>query len=164
MTKPNLLNNLPPHISNSHKNTSCVLPAPLQKAINLKLFLEFVAYDRKMPKFFLFQKHLNKSTWKINSYFSIITQILNASKAELAIYCNKSKCIQIQVDFHFSLILNTIALRWPTRSSLATFGPLPSFMWLLRSCITEVPLNNMHTNKCLVKFFDCHIGGVWYLQ
>jgi len=40
----------------------------------------------KCQRFFLFQKHLNKSTGKINSYFSIITQILNTSKAELAVY------------------------------------------------------------------------------
>jgi len=45
---------LPPHNSNSHKNTSGVLTAHPQKAINLKLFLELVTYDRKMPKFFSF--------------------------------------------------------------------------------------------------------------
>ena len=32
--------------------------APPQKVVNLKLFLEFVTYDRNMPKFFLF-----KNTW-----------------------------------------------------------------------------------------------------
>jgi len=41
---------------NSHENTSCALTAPAQKAINSKLFLEFVTYDRKMPKFCSFSK------------------------------------------------------------------------------------------------------------
>ena len=99
--------------------------------------------------FFLFQKHLNKSACKVNSYFSIITQILNTSKAELAVNCNKSKCIQMQVHFYFALTLNTIALRWPTRVSRVTCSSLPSFMRLLRNYIPEVPLNNMHNNKCL---------------
>jgi len=66
LTKPNLLNNLPPHNSNSHKNTSWVLTAPSPKAINSKLFLEFATYDRKMPMFFVFQKHLNKSIYVKN--------------------------------------------------------------------------------------------------
>jgi len=43
------------------------------------------------------------------------TQIFNTSKAHLAVFCNKSKCIQIQVHFHFAQALNTIALRWPAR-------------------------------------------------
>jgi len=54
LTKPNLINNLLPHNSNSHKNTSYALTAPPQKAINSKLFLEFVTYGRKTPKFFSF--------------------------------------------------------------------------------------------------------------
>jgi len=65
----------------------------------------------------------------------IITRILNTSKAEFAVYCNKSKCIQIQVLFHFALTLNTVALGWPTRSTWATCGSLPSFMRLLRNYI-----------------------------
>jgi len=56
LTKPNLLNNLHAHNSNSHKNTPCALTAPPPKAINSKLFLEFVTYDRKMPKYFYFSK------------------------------------------------------------------------------------------------------------
>ena len=46
----------------------------------------FVTYDRKMPSCFLFRKRLNQSTLNINSHFSIITQIVNISKAELAVY------------------------------------------------------------------------------
>jgi len=45
----------------------------------------------KCESFFIFHEHLNKSTRKINSYFTIITQILNTSKAELAVNFNKSK-------------------------------------------------------------------------
>jgi len=112
----------------------------------------------KCQSYFL-QNHLNKSTWKINIYFSIITQIWNTSKAELVVNCNKSKCIQIEVHFHFALTLNAIALRWPTLVSRATCGSLPSFMRLLRNYIPDVPLNNMHNNKCLVKFCYCHVGG-----
>ena len=39
---------------------------------------------------------------------------------------------------------------------------LPGFMPLLRN-LPEVPLNNMHNNKWLVKFCHCHVR-VWYLQ
>ena len=74
---------LPPHNLNFYKSTSCVLIAPPQKAINSKVFLEFVTYDRKMPKFFLFQKCLNKSTWKINSYFSTSLKFWTLRKQSL---------------------------------------------------------------------------------
>ena len=155
---------MPPHKSNSHKNTSCVLTARPQKAIKNKTIFRICHLWQKNAN--LFQKHVNKSAWKINSYFSIITQTSNTSKTELAVNCNKSKCIQIQVHFHFALTLNTIALRWPTRVSRATCGSLRSFMRPLRNYIPEVPLNNMHNsyNKCLVKFRCCHVGGLWYLQ
>ena len=74
--------NLSPYNSNSHKNTSCASTAPPQKTFNSKLFLEFVTYDRKMPKFYSFSKTftVNKSTWKINSYFSIITKFWTLQK------------------------------------------------------------------------------------
>jgi len=36
-----------------------------------------------MSKFLLFQKHLNKSTWKSNSDFCIITQISTRQKQSL---------------------------------------------------------------------------------
>ena len=60
-----------------HIKTHLVHPQHLhKKTFNSKLFLEFVTYDRKMPKFYSFSKTctVNKSTWKINSYFSIITK------------------------------------------------------------------------------------------
>jgi len=47
----------------------------------------------KCQKFFFKNIYMNKSTWKINSYFGIIAQILNTSRAELAGYYNKLKCI-----------------------------------------------------------------------
>jgi len=59
LIKPNLVDNLPAHNSNSHKNTSCVLTVPPQTVINSKLFSELVTYDRKMPKCFTLQKYLN---------------------------------------------------------------------------------------------------------
>ena len=67
----------------SHQNTSCVLTALSQKAVNLKLLLEFVIYDRKSQSFFLFRKDLNKSTCNINRYFSIITQFCTLQKQTL---------------------------------------------------------------------------------
>ena len=65
-------------------------------------------------KAFLFQKHLNKSTCQINSDFGIITHILNISQEEFAVYGNKSKCLQIQVHFHFAPTQNAVALVRPT--------------------------------------------------
>ena len=58
----------------------------------------------------------------------------NASRDSVT---DKSKCIQIQVHFHFALTLNAIALRWPTCVSRATCGSLPSSIRLLRNYIPE---------------------------
>ena len=88
---------LPFHNSNTQKNASFVLTVTAlpQKAINSKLFLEFATYDKKRQSFFLFQKHPKVLPEKLTvrtelAYFSI-TSILNTSKAELAVNCNKSK-------------------------------------------------------------------------
>jgi len=48
----------------------------------------------KCQNIFIFQKHLNKSTWKINSYFSIITQILKEVATEPPMDLPVSKLIQ----------------------------------------------------------------------
>jgi len=65
LTNPKLLSNLNPLNSNSceNSNTSFVPTAPSQKAINSKLFLEFVTYDRKMPKFFTLKKYKTHGLW-----------------------------------------------------------------------------------------------------
>jgi len=99
----------------------------------------------KCQNFILFQKHLRlikvpeKSTvilaLSLNfEHFKSRAFCRNFEhfKANRAVYCNKSKCIQIQVHFHFLPTLNTIALRWLTCGSRATCNSLPSFMWLLR--------------------------------
>jgi len=124
-----------------------LLTAPPQKAFISNYFLEFVTYDRKMPKFFSFSKTPKQKCMKNQQYFSIITQILNTSKAKLAVNYNKSKCIQIQVHFEVALTLNTIALQYPTHISWATCSSLPSFMQLSRNYTPEVPLNNMHRGE-----------------
>ena len=51
-------------------------------------------------------------------------------------------------------------------------NPRPaSHMWLFAqfyaaltfNYIPDVPLNNTHNNKCLVKFCHCHVGSVWVI-
>jgi len=49
--------------------------------------------------FLIFQKHLNKSTRKINSYFGIIAQIWNTSKAELAVYFTSQNAFKYRFIF-----------------------------------------------------------------
>ena len=115
----------------------------------------------KCQSFFLFQKDLNKTTWKINSYFSTITQILNTSKAERAVHCvtRRNAFKYCRSSFCADTEHNNIGVVNPR---LASHMPLiAQFHEALKA---EVPLHNKHKNKRLVKFCHCHIDGVWYLQ
>ena len=129
----------------------------------------------KCRSFYIFQKHLNKSIiWKINSYVSIITQILNTSKAELTIYYNKSKRIQIQVHFHFVPTLNTIA----RGGQLAALCPVScgSYVIIRASFCCSKKVRKLHLLSTKVAFmrrklhlwehltFDCEWLNITYFR